>query len=87
MRVNPGEYRTANSKQEWRAKLSAEEIRHGLKQLIADYEAIPTKERREILDFHGSQYKQTIPHIGDSQNSRNSNMKHIWQDISKDKEN
>ena len=52
MRVNPGEYRTANSKQQWRAKLSAEEIRNNLKQLIADYEAIPSKERREILDFH-----------------------------------
>jgi len=52
MRVNPGEYRTANSKQEWRSKLSAEEIRSSLKQLIADYEAILTKERREILDFH-----------------------------------
>ena len=28
------------------------EIRNSLKQLIADYEAHPTKERREILDFH-----------------------------------
>jgi hypothetical protein len=51
-RVNPGEYRTAESKQTWRPKLSAGEIRNSLKQLIADYEALPTKERREILDFH-----------------------------------
>lgn len=51
-RVNPGEYRTAESKQTWRPKLPVGEIRNSLKQLIADYEALPTKERREILDFH-----------------------------------
>ena len=51
-RVNLGEYRTAESKQTWRPKLSAGEIRNSLKQLIADYEALPTKEHREILDFH-----------------------------------
>lgn len=51
-RVNPGEYRTADSKQTWRPKLSAVEIRKNLKQLIADYEDLESKERREILDFH-----------------------------------
>lgn len=51
-RVFPGEYRSLHTKQEWHKSLTVPEISSRLKSMIAEYEAIEEKERRQILDFH-----------------------------------
>lgn len=51
-RVASGVYRTATKRQEWHPNISSAEIARRLKDLTSNYEALPEKERKQILDFH-----------------------------------
>lgn len=59
-RVASGVYRTATKRQEWHVNISSAEISRRLKELTANYEAIPEKERKQILDFH-VQFERLAP--------------------------
>lgn len=51
-KVSSGEYRSLQPHQAWHAKMPSTEISKRLRELIAAYEFIPEKERKQILDFH-----------------------------------
>lgn len=59
-RVASGVYRTATKRQEWHTIISSAEISRRLKDLTANYEALPEKERKQILDFH-VRFEQLAP--------------------------